>query len=156
MSPARPWLPFRGGHAGCVENQSARRESRRHEIGDRIAAIRIRIDELRRPLEHRILADSSGKLIEAQQHAANSESSAQQALASSIHGLLQAAEAHERCAISRERLAAGPYSNEEEHRQQASHHRAAAAADRQRAESAQSLLSSRAEIGQQRRERQDP
>jgi hypothetical protein len=138
------WLILpRLGMLDLVENQSERRETRQHEIGDRIAAIRTRINDLQQPRESRLPAEAGDLLVEARQHAAESKATAQQALASSINGFLRAAQAHERCAISHERLAAAPDSNEEEHRQQAARHRAAAAADRRRAERAQSLLASR-------------
>lgn len=126
-----------------MESQRDRRDTRRREIGDRIAAIRVRITDLQQARGSRILSASSEQLVEAQHHAADSRATAQQALASSIEGLLRAAEAHERCAISHERLATGPDSDAEQHRQEAARHRAAAEADRQRAERAQSLLSSR-------------
>lgn len=127
-----------------MENHSERRETRRHQIAERLAAIRARINDLQQPWESRLAAASVDHLVQAKHHAADSKAAAQQALASSIQCLLQAAQAHERCSISHERLAAAPNSNEEQHRQRAVRHRAAAAADRQRAETAQSLLSSRA------------
>jgi hypothetical protein len=145
--PARAANPsdtsFRGGHARPVENQPERRNTRRHEIGDRIAAIRTRIDDLQQARESRLTAESSERLTEAQNHAARSRAMAQRALASSIQGLLRAAQAHDRSASSHERLANAVGSDKEEHRQQVAHHRAAAAADRRRAQAAQELLSSR-------------
>lgn len=128
-----------------MEDQYEHQETRRQEIRDRIAAIRTRIDDLRQARESRISGASSEQLIEAQHHAAASRATAQQALASSIEGLLRAAQAHERSAISYERLAAAAGSDDEQYRKQAAHHRAAAAADRQRAETAKTLFSSRAE-----------
>ena len=127
-----------------MENHSERRETRRHQIDDRLAAIRARINDLQQSRESRLAAASIDQLVQARHHAVDSRAAAQQALASSIQGLLQAARAHERCAISHERLAAAPDSNEEQRRQRAARHRAAAAADRQRAETAQSLLCSHA------------
>ena len=117
-----------------------RRETRRHEIGDRIAAIRTRITDLQQARESRLVTATSEQLIEAQHHAAASRAAAHQALATSIRALLRAAEAHERCAISHMRLATAGDIGEEEHRQEAARHRAAAAADRQRAETVQSLI----------------
>jgi hypothetical protein len=127
-----------------MENHSERRETRRREIADRLAAIRARLNDLQQPRESRLAATSMDQVGQARHHAVDSEAAAQRALASSIRGLLQAAQAHERCSMSYERLAAARDSNEEQYRQWAARHRAAAAADRQRAERAQSLLSGRA------------
>lgn len=136
------------GMLGAVDSQSERREIRRHEIGDRIAAIRTRITDLQQARGSRLVTASSEQLIEAQHHAAASRASAHQALATSIRALLRAADAHERCAISHMRLAIPGDLDEEEHRQEAARHRTAAAADRQRAETVQSLLASRAKKSQ--------
>lgn len=130
-----------------MEDQPEGRETRCQEIGDRLPAIRVRIDDLQQPRESRAATGSTELLVEAQDHAAASEAAAYRALARSIEGLLRAAETHERCATSHERLAMSLDSNEEYHRQQARTHRAAAAADRQRAETARSLLPGRAGKG---------
>jgi hypothetical protein len=136
--------PTRSGHALHVGNQSERREIRHQEIGDRIAEIRTRINDLqqaRREKTHPVA--SSDQLVEAQHHAAISEAAAHQALIASIEAFQQAANAHEHAAIWHEHAAAAGGGNEE-HLLQAARHRAAAAEDRQRAETAQSFLSGRA------------
>jgi hypothetical protein len=115
-------------------------QTRRDQIAYRLVAIRERINDLQRPPESRLAAPSGDRLVQAQDHAADSRAAAHQALVRSIEGLLQAARAHERCAISHERLAAAPDGDEEHHRQRAARHRAAAAADRQRADRARALL----------------
>jgi hypothetical protein len=133
-----------------VDNQSERRQGRREEIGERLAEIRARIDDLQRAQrESRHPAACGEQLAEAQHHAAFSKATAHQALASSIEAFLRAAGAHDRSAIQHDLAAAAGGRNEEQHRQQSAHHRAAAAADRQRAETARLLLSSRAGNGQE-------
>jgi hypothetical protein len=124
-----------------VESQSQRREARRRQIGERIAAIRARIGELqqaRRENTHPVA--SREQFVEAQHHAALSEVTAAQALNASIGAFLRAAEAHERAAVQHEHAAATG-DGEEHRRERAAFHRAAAAADRKRAETARSLLS---------------
>lgn len=129
------------GHASVVESQSRRRETRRREIGGRIAAIRERIGELQLAQRDNRYPVSSGEhLADAQHHAAISEATAQQALAASIEALVHAAQAHERAAIRHEQTAAAAGGDREQHDKRAAFHRAAAAADRQRAETAQSIL----------------
>ncbi len=123
-----------------MDEQTDRRQTRRQQIGDRLAAIRARIDDLRQPREARVATASGELAVEAQDHADAAQAAAQQALARSIEGLLAAAKAPERCAISHERLALSPGSDKEHHRQRAAAHREAAAVDRQRAETARSLL----------------
>lgn len=125
-----------------MESQSLRRETRRHEIGDRIAAIRTRIGELQlAQREYRHPVSSGEQLAEAQHHAAISEATAQQALAASIEALVHAAQAHQRAAIQHEQTAAAEGGDKDHHHERAAFHRAAAAADRQRAKTAQLLLS---------------
>jgi len=137
--------PTRTGHALPVGNQSERREIRHQEIGDRIAEIRTRINDLKQARrENRHPAASSDQLVEAQHHAAISEAAAQQALIASMEAFLQAAKAHDHAAVWHEHAAAAGDGNEAEHRLQAARHRAAAAEDRQRAQTAQSFLSGRA------------
>ena len=131
----------RSGHASVVGDQSKRQQSRRHEIGDRIADIRMRIDELQQAQRvNRHPVPFGEQFAEAQHHATASEARAQLAVAASIEAFLRAAEAHERVAIRHEASAAAGSGDEEQHHQRAAFHRAAAAADRQRAETAQSLL----------------
>ncbi|HEY7260813.1 MAG TPA: hypothetical protein VH589_04925 [Trebonia sp.] len=123
-------------------NQSERRGIRHQEIGDRIAEIRTRINDLQQARqENRHPAASSDQLLEAQHHAAISEAAAQQALIASMEAFLQAAKAHDHAAVWHEHAAAAGDGSEEEHQLQAARHRAAAAEDRQRAETAQSFLS---------------
>ncbi len=127
-----------------MEDEPERWAGRRRQIGDRIAAIRTRIAELRQARQaagHPV--SSSGQLAEAQHHAAVSGDAAQRALAASIDAFQRAAEAHEHLAAQYEEAARGG-SGQEDHRQRAARHRAAAAADRQRAAKAQSLRSGRA------------
>jgi hypothetical protein len=125
-----------------VGNQSERRGIRHQEIGDRIAEIRTRINDLQQARqENRHPAASSDQLLEAQHHAAISEAAAQQALIASMEAFLQAAKAHDHAAVWHEHAAAAGDGSEEEHQLQAARHRAAAAEDRQRAETAQSFLS---------------
>ena len=127
-----------------MENEAERWAGRRQQIGDRIAAIRARIGELREAQQVREQpVSSSGQLAEAQHHAAVSEAAAQQALDASIDAFRRAAEAHERLAVQYEEAAASRDGDRELNRQRAASHRAAAAADWQRAEAAQSLLASR-------------
>lgn len=134
--------PTRTGHALPVGNQSERRGIRHQEIGDRIAEIRTRINDLQQARqENRHPAASSDQLLEAQHHAAISEAAAQQALIASMEAFLQAAKAHDHAAVWHEHAAAAGDGSEEEHQLQAARHRAAAAEDRQRAETAQSFLS---------------
>jgi hypothetical protein len=109
--------------------------------GDRIAAIRMRIDGLQLAQRvNRPPVSSGEQFAEAQHRAAASEATAQLAVAASIEAFLRAAEAHERVAIRHEASAAAGSGDEERHHQRVAFHRAAAAADRQRAETAQSLL----------------
>lgn len=132
-----------------MENQSESREARRHEIGERIAAIRTRIGDLQqaqREDTHPIVVPE--QQLEAQHNAARSRATSQQALASSIAAFQRAAQAHERSAAWHDHAAtAREGGNEEYHRAKAAYHRAAAANDRQRAEAARSILSSRAQPG---------
>jgi hypothetical protein len=139
-----------------VENQSERREIRHQEIGDRIAEIRTRINDLQQARrENRHPVAPSEQLVEAQHHAAVSEAAAQQAFIASIEAFQHAAKAHDHAAVWHEHAAEGRDSNEGQHQQQAARHRAAAAEDRQRAETAQSVLSGRAENSQERERRGD-
>lgn len=127
-------------------NESKRREIRHQEIGDRIAEIRARINDLQQARrENKHPAASSDQLVEAQHHAAISEAAARQALIASMDAFLQAAMAHDHAASWHEHAAAAGGGSQEEHQLQAARHRAAAAEDRQRAETARSSLSGRAE-----------
>ena len=124
-----------------MECQSERWEARREGIGDRIAAIRARLDELRRAQRgNKDPVTSSGQFVEAQHYAAISEAAAQRALAASIGAFLRAAEAHERAAVQHEHMAVSGDSRQAQHRERAAFHRAAAATDRQRASTTQLLF----------------
>jgi hypothetical protein len=141
--------PLAPGMLGAVDNQPERRETRREEIGERLAEIRARIDDLQQAQrESRHPVVSGEQLAEALHHVAFSRATAHWALASSIEAFLRAARAHDRSAVQHERAAAAG-GNADEHRQRAAHHRAAAAEDRQRAEAARLLLASRADNGQE-------
>jgi hypothetical protein len=141
LCPPLLWVMAGGGHASVVESQSQHRETRRQEIADRIAAIRTRIDELQQAQrEDRHPVSSSEQFGQAEHHAAISEATAQQALDAGIEAFLHAAQAHERAAIQHEYTAAAGSGDAGQHHERAAFHRAAAAADRQRAETAQSLI----------------
>jgi hypothetical protein len=139
-----------------VDNQPERRETRREEIGERLAEIRTRIAELQqaqREDSHPVA--SGGQLAQAQQHVTFSRDTAQRALASSVVAFLNAARAHDRSATSHECAAAARGSNQEWHRKQAARHRAAAGEDLHRAETARLLLASRAGNSQEDDQRGD-
>ena len=126
-----------------MESESDRRKGRRQQIGDRIVAIRTRIDELQQAAQTgKYPVSSTGQLIEAQHYAAASEAAAQRALAASIDALRRAGEAHERLAAQYQQ-AATTGGGEEDRRERAAFHHAAAATDRQRADTAETLLTSR-------------
>jgi hypothetical protein len=128
-----------------VESESERWAARRVQIGERIAAIRTRIGELKEA-QHEGGPPVSGsvQLVEAQHYAAVSEAVARRALTASIDAFKRAAEAHERLTRQFEQREAAGGKDQEKHHERAAFHRAAATADRRRAETAQSLLSSRA------------
>ena len=116
--------------------------TRRDQIGRRIDAIGTRIEELK---EQRHAGPSRGagsnRLAAAQRHAAQSQAAAEQAITSSINAFRRAAETHDILAAAYERLAAAGGDDAQLQQQLAGRHRAAATADRQRAERAQSILS---------------
>jgi hypothetical protein len=139
-----------------VDNQPDRRETRREEIGERLAEIRTRIADLQQVQREGSHPVASGEqLAQAQHHVAFSRATAQRALASSVEAFLNAARAHDRSATSHERAAAAGGQRPEQHRQQAARHRAAADEDRQRAETAQLLLFSRTGNSQEDQQRGD-
>jgi hypothetical protein len=70
-----------------------------------------------------------------------SQAAAEQAITSSINAFRRAADAHDILAAAYERLAAAGGDDAQLQQQQAARHWAAATADRQRAERAQSILS---------------
>jgi hypothetical protein len=118
-----------------VDNQPEQRETRRDKIGERLAEIRTRIDDLQQAQqENRHPVASTEQLVEAQHRAASSGTTARQAHANTAEAFLHAAEAHDSAAIQHERTAADRNGNQEHHRQEAARHRAAADEDRQRAE----------------------
>jgi chromosome segregation ATPase len=131
----------RSGHCGSVDDKPASWESRREEIGRRLAAIRARMDELKRVRQDDASAAAVRERIgSAQRQAAASEAAAKHAIAASIRAFRRSAQAHEHAALQHERAAAAGFGDKDQHEQQAARHRAAAAADTQRAEHAQSLL----------------
>ena len=113
------------------------------EIHPRLEAVRARLKELRErdPDAVKDRATSSERLEAAQRHAVEAHAAAAEVLGVSVDTFRNAAKAHERAASMHERTAAAGIGHERAHEQQAALHRAAAAADRQRAESAESLLS---------------
>lgn len=127
-----------------MESEPGRLGARHQEIGERIAAIRMRIGELQEAQEGKHPVASADNLVEAQHHAAISEAAAQRAVTTSIVAFQRAAQAHDRLAVQHEQAAAAGGSDAHEHDKRAAFHRAAAAADRERAEQAQALLSGRA------------
>ena len=131
-----------GGHAASMDNQPGSRETqRRQEIGQRLDALRTRINELK--ADRRGDADratSSERLASAERHLVDSQAAAQQAIAASVRTLRRAAEAHERAALQHERAAMAGVGDTDEHRREKASHRAAAVADTRQAERAQSQL----------------
>ncbi len=81
------------------------------------------------------------RLAAAHRHAARSQAAAEQAITSSINAFRRAADAHDILAAAYERLAAAGGDDAQLQQQQAARHWAAATADWQRAERAQSILS---------------
>ena len=126
-------------HAGCVAPQSSAWERRRERIGQRLAVIQARLDELR--AKRRGTPAASGeRLAVAQRHVVAAQAAAAQALAASARALRMSAQAHERAALQHERAAAAGSGDKDEHERRAAAHRAAAAAETPQAEAAQSLL----------------
>jgi hypothetical protein len=91
-------------------------------------------------VQGRVAAEEAGRLA-AHRHAARSQAAAEQAITSSINAFRRAADAHDILAAAYERLAAAGGDDAQLQQQQAARHWAAATADRQRAERAQSILS---------------
>lgn len=111
-------------------------ESRREEIGQRLAAIRTRMDELKTVRQD----DASPAAVSERIGSAQRQAAAEQAITASIRAFRRAAGAHEHAALQHELAAAAGFGDKDQHERQAARHRAAAAADTQRAEHAQSLL----------------
>lgn len=128
-----------GVHAGRVAAESSALRQRREQIGERLAAIRLRLEELR---EVRLgTRTAPGERLEsAQRHVTASRSTADEAIAASSRAFRASAEAHERAARQHERSAAAGSGDKDEHLRRAADHRAAAGADMQRAEDVQLRL----------------
>jgi hypothetical protein len=123
-----------------VDDKPESREGRREEIGQRLAAIRTRMDELKAVRQDDASpAAVSERIGSAQRQAAASHAAAEQVITGSIRAFRTAAGAHEHAALQHERAAAAGFGDKDQHERQAARHRAAAAADTQRAEWAQSL-----------------
>jgi len=131
----------RSRHAGSVDDKPGAGESRREEIGQRLAAIGTRMDELKavRP-DDASPAAVGERLVSAQRQAAASQAAAERAVAASVRAFRRAAEAHEHAALQYERAAAAGFGDQGQHERLAARHRAAAAADARRAEHAQAFL----------------
>jgi len=139
------------GPAPKMEREPKPHPPRGSEIGQRLDAIRARIEELEEkrrggagPGSGGGPAAASERLAAAQRHVIASQAAAERAAASCVRALRRAADAHERLAIQHDRSAASGLGDVAEHQRQAASHRAAAAADQQRAEQARSLISGRA------------
>jgi len=131
----------RSRHSGSVDDKNASGENRREEIGQRLAAIRARMDELKavRP-DDASAAAVRERIGSAQRQAAASQAAAEHAISASIRAFRRSARAHEHAALQHERAAATGFGDKDQHEQQAARHREAAVVDVQRAEHAQSLL----------------
>lgn len=118
-------------------------ESRREEIGQRLAAIHARIEELKagQDQEDPGAATLDERVAAAQHQVDASRAAAQQAIAASIRAFRLSAAAHERAALQHERNATAGIGDRAEHEREAARHRAAAAADTTRAEHSCSMLS---------------
>lgn len=132
-------------HPGCVAVEPSAWEQRRQQIRLRLAAIQVRLDELRsrRGYAQAESGERLERLASAQRYATASEAAAGQALAASARAYRTAAEAHERAARQHDRSAAVGPGDQGEHERQAAGHRAAASADALQAENAQSRLPKR-------------
>jgi hypothetical protein len=124
-----------------VDDKHASGEGRREEIGQRLAAIRTRMDELKAVRQDDASAAAVRKRISsAQRQAAASQAAAEHAIAASIRAFRRSAHAHEHAALQHDRAAAAGFGDKDQHKQQAARHRVAAVVDIQQAEYAQSLL----------------
>jgi hypothetical protein len=124
--------------ARSADSELESRESRRDQIRLRLAAIRMRVDELQEKAEGEASRGvSSERFVLAQHHAAISQAAAEQATGASARAARRTADSHVRAALLHERVAAAGFGDTDEHERQAAIHRAAAMADAQRADDAQ-------------------
>ena len=124
-----------------MDDKLASGARRREEIEQRLAAIRMRMDELKAVRQDDASpAAVTERVASAQRQAAASQAAAEQAIAASIRAFRRSAEAHEQTALQYERAVAAGFGDKDQHERQAARHRAAAATDIQRAERARSLL----------------
>lgn len=127
-------------HAGVVAaDPSSLWQQRGEQIRRRLAAIQLRLEELR---AYRLEkpAVPGDRLTSAQRHMIASQDAAEQAAAAGARAYLASAQAHERAALQHERSAAAGSGDRGEHERQAAAHWGAASADTQQAEDAQSRL----------------
>ena len=126
-----------------MNDASGSAESRREEIGERLAAIHARIEELKagQDQENPGAATLDERVVAAQHQVDASRAAAQLAITASIRAFRRSAAAHERAAFQHERNAAAGIGDRGEHEREAARHRAAAAADTKRAEQSYSMLS---------------
>ena len=155
-SSAEQDAPVTGASAGRGGTLSEGSEpwvspGRYRDIDTRLAAVRVRLTELRRREldagKSWAAASPSERVEAAQRHAAEAQAAAAQVLAASAEAFRHAAQAHERAASMHERTAAAGIGDVIGHERQATLHRAAAAADRRRAERVQLLISGHDQAG---------